>query len=62
MPKMKTRKGALKRFKVTASGKFKRQKAYASHILTKKRRKRKRDLKKATIASPSDAKKLKQMI
>jgi large subunit ribosomal protein L35 len=43
MPKMKTNSSAKKRFKLTASGKFKREKAYKSHILTKKSRKTKRD-------------------
>ena len=62
MPKVKTRKGAAKRFKVTASGKIKREKAYASHILTKKNRKRKRSLKQSTLVSSSDAKKVNQMI
>jgi large subunit ribosomal protein L35 len=49
MPKMKTHKGAKKRFKITASGKVKRMKAFKSHILTKKSSKRKRHLRKATI-------------
>ena len=62
MPKVKTRKGAAKRFKITASGKIKREKAYASHILTKKNRKRKRSLKQSTLVSSSDAKKVNQMI
>ena len=43
MPKMKTNRGAAKRFKLTGSGKVKRNKAYASHILTKKSTKRKRN-------------------
>lgn len=54
MPKMKSRRGAAKRFKVTGKGKIKRQKAYAGHIFTKKTRKRKRNLKKATLVHPSD--------
>jgi large subunit ribosomal protein L35 len=48
MPKMKTHKGAKKRFKITGSGKVKRMKAFKSHILTKKSSKRKRHLRKAT--------------
>jgi large subunit ribosomal protein L35 len=48
MPKMKTNRGAAKRFKVTAGGKVKRFKAYARHILTSKTTKRKRDLRTAT--------------
>ena len=47
MPKMKTHKGAKKRFKVTGTGKVKRQKAFKSHILTKKTSKRKRHLRRA---------------
>ena len=42
MPKMKTHRGAAKRFKITAGGKVKRSRAFASHILTKKTTKRKR--------------------
>ena len=49
MPKMKTHKGAKKRFSVTASGKIRRLKANKSHILTKKDSKRKRHLRRATI-------------
>ena len=45
MPKMKTKSAAAKRFKVTGTGKLKRNKAYKSHILTKKTTKRKRNLK-----------------
>jgi large subunit ribosomal protein L35 len=48
MPKMKTHKGATKRFKVTGSGKVRRYKAYKSHILTKKTSKRKRRLRQST--------------
>ena len=44
MPKMKTNSGAKKRFKLTGSGKIKRKHAYKSHILTKKSKKRKRNL------------------
>jgi large subunit ribosomal protein L35 len=46
MPKMKTHRGAAKRFKVTKTGKIKRAKAFKSHILTKKTSKRKRHLRK----------------
>ncbi|HEY8832452.1 MAG TPA: 50S ribosomal protein L35 [Gemmatimonadaceae bacterium] len=48
MPKMKTHKGAKKRFKITGSGKVKRMRAFKSHILTKKTSKRKRRLRQAT--------------
>ena len=51
MPKLKTHRGAAKRFKSTASGKFKRGKAYKSHILTKKSTKRKRKLRKAAVCT-----------
>ncbi len=60
--KIKTNKGAAKRFKVTASGKIKRRKAYASHILTKKTSKRKRNLRKATIVAENDAKRIKHLL
>ncbi len=62
MPKMKSKRGAMKRFKVTGSGKVKRSKAYKSHILTKKTRKRKRALRTATTVHPTDQKRVKKMI
>jgi len=62
MPKLKTHRGAAKRVKRTASGGFKRHKAYASHILTKKSTKRKRKLRKAVVATPADAKVLRHML
>jgi len=62
MPKLKTHRGAAKRFRKTASGKFKRSKAYKSHILTKKGPGRKRDLAQATVVSPSDAKRVREML
>ena len=54
MPKMKTKASAKKRFKLTASGKIKREKAYKSHILTKKSRKTKRNLRQSTLVHKSD--------
>ncbi|MBI2794174.1 MAG: 50S ribosomal protein L35 [Ignavibacteria bacterium] len=54
MPKMKTNTGAKKRFKLTGTGEIRRQKAYRSHILTSKTRKRKRNLRKSTLVHPSD--------
>ena len=61
--KMKTHKGAAKRFKVTGSGKVKRMKAYKSHILTKKTPKRKRNLRQSTlVATVGDAKRMKRLI
>ena len=49
MPKMKTHKGAAKRFRKTGTGKLKRAKAFKSHILTKKSAKRKRNLRKGAM-------------
>jgi large subunit ribosomal protein L35 len=63
MPKMKTHKGATKRFKLTASGKVKRFKAYKSHILTKKSSKRKRNLRRpGVIATKGDVKRMKRLL
>lgn len=62
MPKMKSNRGARKSFRKTASGKFKRHKAYRSHILTSKSTKRKRHLRKATLVSKADQKKVSIMI
>lgn len=62
MPKMKSNRGASKTFKKTASGKFKRKKAYKSHILTPKTTKRKRSLRKGTLVSASEQKRVKIMV
>jgi large subunit ribosomal protein L35 len=62
MPKMKSHRGAAKRFHKTASGKLKRRKAYKSHILAKKTRKRKRNLRKPTLVADSDTKRVKRML
>ena len=62
MPKMKTRKGAAKRFKKTAHGKIKMNKPFASHKLTKKTAKKKRHLRKSEIASPRDVSRINRMI
>jgi large subunit ribosomal protein L35 len=63
MPKMKTHKGASKRFSVTGKGKVRRLKAYKSHILTKKSAKRKRNLRRATIVHPAgDTLRIKRLI
>ena len=62
MPKIKTHRGAAKRFKKTASGKFKGSHAFHSHILGKKSAKRKRNLRKATIVSAADADRLKRLL
>ena len=60
--KMKSHRGAMKRIKITASGRVKRNKAYKSHILNKKSAKRKRGLRQATLMSSADIKTLKRAI
>ena len=62
MPKMKTSRAAAKRFKLTGTGKLKRNKAYKSHILTKKSQKRKRGLRKATTLTSADLKRIKAVL
>jgi large subunit ribosomal protein L35 len=62
MPKLKTHKGAQKRFSVTSSGKVKRQKEGARHILTKKSRKRKRSLKGGTLMDKTFQKQTKALL
>ena len=62
MPKMKTRRAAAKRFKRTASGKIKRNRAYKGNILTKKSPKRKRKLRKSTLVSKADYKRVNRLI
>jgi len=59
MPKLKTRKSVAKRFTLMKSGKIKRAKANKSHILTKKSKKRKRNLRRGTIMDKSNAKNIK---
>ncbi len=62
MPKMKTRSGVKKRFSFTATGKVKRAKAYRSHILTSKTRKRKRNLRKGTLVSKQEERLVSRML
>ena len=62
MPKIKTHKGASKRFKITGSGKILRKKAFTSHILTKKNAKRKRRLGNEIEVSAADTKKVKRLL
>lgn len=62
MPKMKSRRSAIKSFKVTARGKIKRRKAFRRHILTSKSRKRKRHLRRPTFVSKADAKKVRRAL
>lgn len=62
MPKMKTNRGAAKRFKVSGSGKVIRSKAYASHILTKKSTKRKRNLRQSDTVDATSMKAIKKLL
>ncbi len=62
MPKMKTNKGAAKRFSLTGRGKLKRYQAGKNHILTKKARKRKRHLRQITTVHPADAKRIVKLL
>lgn len=62
MPKMKTKSSAKKRFVLTGTGKIKRKHAYKSHILTKKSKKRKRNLTYFTIIDKADEKNIRLMI
>jgi len=62
MPKLKTHKGAAKRFRSTASGKFKRGHSHARHILTKKTAKRKRNLDIDVLVSEGDQKRVEKML
>jgi large subunit ribosomal protein L35 len=62
MPKLKTHKGAAKRFRTTATGKIKRGHSHARHILTKKTAKRKRNLDIDVLVAKADEKEVKQML
>jgi len=62
MPKMKTKSGAKKRFKLTGTGKVKRKHAFKSHILTKKTKKQKRNLTLATTVSKADEANVKRLL
>ncbi len=62
MPKMKTNRGAAKRFKTTGTGKIVRNKAYASHILTKKSTKQKRNLRKSGLVDSANLKSITKLI
>jgi large subunit ribosomal protein L35 len=62
MPKMKTNRGAAKRFKRTGGGRLARNKAYASHILTKKDRKRKRNLRQSDLVDSANRKGLERLL
>jgi len=62
MPKVKSNRGAAKRFKLTGSGKVVRSKANSSHILTKKTTKRKRNLRKGTLVDSTNMAAVKRMV
>ncbi len=62
MPKIKTNRGAAKRFRRTGTGKIRKNSAFTSHILTTKTTKRKRNLRKPSIMAPSDAKRISVLI
>jgi len=62
MPKIRTKKGAMKRFKLTANKNVKRKKAFTSHILTKKTSKRKRHLRKAGLVDATQERRVKRMM
>ncbi|RJP31969.1 MAG: 50S ribosomal protein L35 [Candidatus Omnitrophota bacterium] len=61
-PKMKSNRGATKRFRKTKNGKFKRERAYLSHIRTKKSTKRKRRLRQQTVVSTGEIKRVRRMV
>jgi large subunit ribosomal protein L35 len=62
MPKMKSNRGAMKRFKRTGSGKVKRYQAFSSHILTKKTTKRKRQLRKTLLIAKTDMRRVNRLL
>lgn len=62
MPKLKTHRGAAKRFKVTATGKIKRGHSFARHILTSKPVHRKRKLDQPALVSPADTKRIRKLL
>ena len=62
MPKMKSRSSVKKRYRTTADGHVKRKKAYASHILTKKNRKRKRNLRQSSLVDATQERKILSML
>lgn len=62
MPKMRSRSGVKKRFKVTASGKLKRHHSNASHLLTKKNAKRKRHLRASDVVAPEHHRRIRKLI
>lgn len=62
MPKLKSNRGARKRFKVTGTGKIRRNSAFMNHILTKKTTKRKRNLRKSSLVDGADVRRVRRML
>lgn len=62
MPKLKSHRGASKRFRTTKNGKIKRSKAFASHLKIKKSAKKKRKFRQAAFLGKSDAKRIKKLL
>ncbi|MFP3982459.1 MAG: 50S ribosomal protein L35 [Desulfurivibrionaceae bacterium] len=62
MPKMKTNRGAAKRFKITANGKIMRNKAFASHIMTKKNTKKKRNFRRPELVDKSSERAVRHLL
>ena len=62
MPKIKTNRGAAKRFRITAKGRVKRRHAYLRHILSNKTKKQKRHLRRATLVSKADERSIKRLL
>jgi large subunit ribosomal protein L35 len=62
VPKIKTNRGAAKRFRKTSTGKVRRRKAFGSHLLTKKTAKRKRSLRSSTLVNKTNSKAIKRLI
>ena len=62
MPKIKTHRGAAKRFSLTGTGRVKREKAFASHILTSKSSKRKRNMRRSAVADKTNEAALKRLL
>lgn len=62
MPKIKSKRGAMKRLRVTGSGKIKRSKGFKGHLLSSKNKKRKRRLRQAALVSPVEQKNIRKLI
>jgi len=62
VPKIRTNRGAAKRFRKTSTGKVRRRKAFGSHLLTKKSTKRKRNLRASTVVNKTNSKAIKKLI